>query len=192
MVVTSLACILLSFFEILYLLGKRCCEFFTSVHHSRNVNTHAMSSGNKLMEMNALKSADKRSPDTPAPSYSVAVSWDTENIRKTLWKRHGKGKPSLLILHETSLKDDFLFFSLRLNYSVVYSMCFDNVKFCTARSVIDVGPVETSLTVYISIGLAGNKSQCVWCSVPSSLQIKYMSHSLVWRVWFYTHVWFSV
>uniref|UniRef100_A0A3Q0T2J1 Gap junction protein n=1 Tax=Amphilophus citrinellus TaxID=61819 RepID=A0A3Q0T2J1_AMPCI len=74
MVVTSLACILLSFFEILYLLGKRCREFFTSVHHSRNINTHAMSSGSKLMEMNTLKSADKRTPDTPAPSYSVAVS----------------------------------------------------------------------------------------------------------------------
>uniref|UniRef100_A0A668UDG1 Gap junction protein n=1 Tax=Oreochromis aureus TaxID=47969 RepID=A0A668UDG1_OREAU len=65
MVVTSLTCILLSFFEILYLVGKRCHEFLSSAHHSRQVITHSMSSGSKLMEANALKSADKRTPDSP-------------------------------------------------------------------------------------------------------------------------------
>lgn len=98
MVVTSLACILLSFFEILYLVGKRCHEFLSSAHHSRQVITHSMSSGSKLMEANALKSAEQGT--TEKKPYYVFVSWDTENITQTLWKRHGKAKLSLAILQQ--------------------------------------------------------------------------------------------
>lgn len=44
--------------------------------------------------------------------------------------------------------------------------------------------------VYISLALAENKKQFVQSGVQLSLEIKYMSHSLVWRVRFYKHMWF--
>uniref|UniRef100_A0A665UGP0 Gap junction protein n=2 Tax=Echeneis naucrates TaxID=173247 RepID=A0A665UGP0_ECHNA len=74
MVVTSLACILLSVFEILYLVGKRCCECANGNNRSRQAMTDTMSSGSKLMSSNTLKLPDAKTPDIPAPSYSVAVS----------------------------------------------------------------------------------------------------------------------
>uniref|UniRef100_G3NVV5 Gap junction protein n=1 Tax=Gasterosteus aculeatus TaxID=69293 RepID=G3NVV5_GASAC len=74
MVVTSLACILLSIFEILYLVGKRCCECATAGRSSRHVDTSTLSSGATLMDSNTLKVAGKSPPGTPAPSYSAAVS----------------------------------------------------------------------------------------------------------------------
>ncbi|XP_075883642.1 gap junction protein beta 10 [Nelusetta ayraudi] len=70
MVVSSLVCIVLSIFEILYLVGKRCRECLSALHHSRHTMTNSMSSGNRLMEAKAM---GKGTPDTPAPSYSVAL-----------------------------------------------------------------------------------------------------------------------
>lgn len=74
MVVTSLICILLSIFEIFYLVGKRCHEYLSGEHHSNRVMANTLSSGSSLMESNALKPTGKITPETPAPSYSVAVS----------------------------------------------------------------------------------------------------------------------
>ncbi|XP_037341563.2 gap junction beta-4 protein-like [Pungitius pungitius] len=75
MVVTSLACILLSIFEIVYLVGKRCCECAMGTNPSaRHVNTSTLSSRATLMDSNPLKSPNKSPPRTPAPSYSAAVS----------------------------------------------------------------------------------------------------------------------
>uniref|UniRef100_A0A8C8FQ53 Gap junction protein n=1 Tax=Oncorhynchus tshawytscha TaxID=74940 RepID=A0A8C8FQ53_ONCTS len=81
MVVTSLACILLSFFEILYLVGKRCKECFTQIHQSRNSTIQSrqgvMASslvigGKNQMESNSLKLPSK---DASAPSYTqVSIS----------------------------------------------------------------------------------------------------------------------
>lgn len=74
MVVTSLVCIFLSIIEILYLVGKRCRECFVAVHHSRHAMTNGISSGSNLMEPNSLKKVAHTSPETPAPSYSSAIS----------------------------------------------------------------------------------------------------------------------
>ncbi|KAL3048979.1 hypothetical protein OYC64_008455 [Pagothenia borchgrevinki] len=68
MVVTSLACILLSIFEIVYLIGKRCRECCVSIHNSR----HTMK--RTLIESNGIKIPGKSSPETPAPSYSLVVT----------------------------------------------------------------------------------------------------------------------
>uniref|UniRef100_A0A3P8UID0 Gap junction protein n=2 Tax=Cynoglossus semilaevis TaxID=244447 RepID=A0A3P8UID0_CYNSE len=74
MVVTSLLCILLSIIEILYLIGKRCRECVTSMHHSRQTVTNTISSGSTLMVENNIKRPRDKTPETPAPSYSVVVS----------------------------------------------------------------------------------------------------------------------
>ncbi|XP_034015641.1 connexin 34.4 [Thalassophryne amazonica] len=75
MVVTSLACIVLSVFEILYLVGKRCHECLSTEHHSRQLMTNAMSAGSSnLVETNALKLVGKNVPQSPAPSYNVTIS----------------------------------------------------------------------------------------------------------------------
>lgn len=74
MVVTSLACIVLSLFEILYLICKRGCELFTGQqNHSWRDMNHTMSSGSTLMANN-FKVSKAATPDTPAPSYSLATS----------------------------------------------------------------------------------------------------------------------
>ncbi|XP_014012837.1 gap junction beta-4 protein [Salmo salar] len=85
MVVTSLACILLSFFEILYLVGKRCKEVFTRMHmNSRSstiqprqmaMATSLVVGGKNGMQSNSLKLPSIKLPskDTSAPSYSVVV-----------------------------------------------------------------------------------------------------------------------
>uniref|UniRef100_A0A8C9X5C9 Gap junction protein n=2 Tax=Sander lucioperca TaxID=283035 RepID=A0A8C9X5C9_SANLU len=74
MVVTSLACIVLSIFEIVYLVGKKCSECIISSHNSRHIMTNTMSSGSNLMESDTLKVPGKTTPETPAPSYSLAIS----------------------------------------------------------------------------------------------------------------------
>ncbi|XP_054894564.1 gap junction protein beta 10 [Poeciliopsis prolifica] len=73
MVVTSLACVLLSIFEVIYLVGKRLHELVNGDHHSNRV-TNTLSSRSSLMESNAMKHTGKKTPETPAPSYSAAVS----------------------------------------------------------------------------------------------------------------------
>uniref|UniRef100_A0A3Q3M0K7 Gap junction protein n=2 Tax=Mastacembelus armatus TaxID=205130 RepID=A0A3Q3M0K7_9TELE len=74
MVVTSLACILLSIFEILYLIGKRCCECVATVHHSHHIMTNTMSSGSNLVGTNTLKLVGKNTPESSLPSYNAAIS----------------------------------------------------------------------------------------------------------------------
>lgn len=74
MLVTSLVCILLSIFEILYLVGKRCCECIFTARHPKRVINGKMSSGSPLMESNALKAKSKNTHEMPAPSYSVTMS----------------------------------------------------------------------------------------------------------------------
>lgn len=69
MVVSSLVCILLSIFEILYLVAKRCRECIAAIHQSRHAATSSMSSGSRLMEAKVKNGT----PQTPAPSYAVAV-----------------------------------------------------------------------------------------------------------------------
>uniref|UniRef100_A0A3B5MCU0 Gap junction protein n=1 Tax=Xiphophorus couchianus TaxID=32473 RepID=A0A3B5MCU0_9TELE len=71
MVVTSLVCVLLSIFEVIYLVGKRLHECVTGDHHSNRM-TNTLSSGSSLMESNSMKHIGKKTPETPAPSYSVA------------------------------------------------------------------------------------------------------------------------
>uniref|UniRef100_A0A3Q2EFQ1 Gap junction protein n=2 Tax=Cyprinodon variegatus TaxID=28743 RepID=A0A3Q2EFQ1_CYPVA len=73
MVVTSLVCIVLSIIEIVYLVGKRCGEVIHGDHRSNRTITNTLS-GSSVVESNALKHAGKNTPETPAPSYSVAVS----------------------------------------------------------------------------------------------------------------------
>ncbi|XP_070973067.1 gap junction beta-4 protein-like [Oncorhynchus clarkii lewisi] len=85
MVVTSLACILLSFLEILYLVGKRCKEVFTRMHKnspSSTIQPRQMAMATSLvvggkngMQSNSLKLPSIKLPskDTSAPSYSVVV-----------------------------------------------------------------------------------------------------------------------
>lgn len=65
MVVTSLACILLSFFEVVYLIGKRCHECLSDQHDSGPM---------MRTEMKTLQMTGKSTPETPAPSYSLVVS----------------------------------------------------------------------------------------------------------------------
>uniref|UniRef100_A0A3B5KPU3 Gap junction protein n=2 Tax=Takifugu rubripes TaxID=31033 RepID=A0A3B5KPU3_TAKRU len=74
MVVTSLVCIFLSIIEILYLVGKRCRECLTAGHHTHHPMTNNISSGSHLMESSTLKRVPKCTPETPAPSYSSAIS----------------------------------------------------------------------------------------------------------------------
>lgn len=75
MVVTSLVCILLSLFEILYLVGKRCFECAHRVQGSRQINRAKsianMRGSNTLLESNTNKLARK---DQPAPAYSLIIS----------------------------------------------------------------------------------------------------------------------
>ncbi|XP_031684906.1 gap junction beta-4 protein-like [Oncorhynchus kisutch] len=86
MVVTSLACILLSFLEILYLVGKRCKEVFTRIMHKNSPSstiqprqmamaTSLVVGGKNGMQSNSLKLPSIKLPskDTSAPSYSVVV-----------------------------------------------------------------------------------------------------------------------
>ncbi|XP_028994308.1 gap junction protein beta 10 [Betta splendens] len=82
MMVTSLVCIVLSIFELLYLFGKRCCECFAAARKSRSVATGTACSGSTSMESNSLKMTNKHSPDTPAPSYSAVMARGTENRPK--------------------------------------------------------------------------------------------------------------
>ncbi|MEQ2224070.1 Gap junction beta-4 protein [Ilyodon furcidens] len=74
MVVTSLVCILLSIFEIIYLVGKRCFEFSSGDNRSNRIQTTTLSSGSNLVESNAQKFKGKSKPETPAPSYYIVVS----------------------------------------------------------------------------------------------------------------------
>ncbi|KAK0153900.1 Gap junction beta-5 protein [Merluccius polli] len=86
MVVTSLACILLSVFEIVYLVGKKCREGIVSLHNShqdkrehqamaRNISASLGSGKNgNLVEANTLRLVEKTAPATPAPAYSVAIA----------------------------------------------------------------------------------------------------------------------
>ncbi|XP_035598548.1 gap junction beta-4 protein-like [Oncorhynchus keta] len=86
MVVTSLACILLSFLEILYLVGKRCKEVFTRIMHKNSPSstiqprqmamaTSLVVGGKNGMQSNSLKLPSIKLPskDTSVPSYSVVV-----------------------------------------------------------------------------------------------------------------------
>ncbi|KAL0969245.1 hypothetical protein UPYG_G00224430 [Umbra pygmaea] len=82
MMVTSLACILLSFFEVLYLVGKRCKECISS-HRSRSSTPRrrqtAIGSGTTLVvngkyEMES-KSHKLPNKDILVPSYNVAMSY---------------------------------------------------------------------------------------------------------------------
>ncbi|XP_061751570.1 gap junction protein beta 10 [Nerophis ophidion] len=70
MVVTSIVCIFLSIMEIVYLVGKRCRELFVPSRGPRHI---VATGGGHLMGANAAKMADKNTPQTPAPAYSVAV-----------------------------------------------------------------------------------------------------------------------
>ncbi|XP_072546670.1 gap junction protein beta 10 [Salminus brasiliensis] len=72
MVVTSLVCILLSLFEILYLMGKRCCECLSRFKGSRQVaratSISSIKNANGLMESNTKRLAGK---GEPVPAYMV-------------------------------------------------------------------------------------------------------------------------
>lgn len=68
MVVTSLVCILLSIFEILYLICKRCHEF-ASIPQTPKITTTTLSSGSYLIESNTVKQADKNTYEKAVNSY---------------------------------------------------------------------------------------------------------------------------
>ncbi|XP_052001967.1 gap junction beta-4 protein-like [Xyrauchen texanus] len=75
MVVTSLVCILLSFCEIIYLVGKRCFECVHRLQGSRQISKARsisnMRSSNACLQSNAKNLASK---EQPAPAYSEVIS----------------------------------------------------------------------------------------------------------------------
>ncbi|XP_077587977.1 gap junction protein beta 10 [Stigmatopora nigra] len=66
MVVTSLACVLLSILEMFYLVGKRCREIFTRSHHPHEI---VPNSGSSLLVSNHLSKTKENLPQSPAPAY---------------------------------------------------------------------------------------------------------------------------
>ncbi|XP_035290847.1 gap junction beta-4 protein-like [Anguilla anguilla] len=75
MVVTSLVCILLTFFEIVYLVGKRCRECFSSLGHSRHlvpVHTSLVNGkdGLSVVETRSVKLSNHDNNRGKAPPYS--------------------------------------------------------------------------------------------------------------------------
>ncbi|XP_062379554.1 gap junction protein beta 10 [Sardina pilchardus] len=77
MVVTSLVCIVLSFVETVYLVGKRCVEVAKRMHKARHMQVTAsrmnMSSSAILLDSNNGRRTGKDT-GSPAPSYSVAIA----------------------------------------------------------------------------------------------------------------------
>lgn len=87
MVVTSMACILLSIFEIVYLVGKKCKEGLVQLHNThqahrghqelaKGMGPSSLGSGKNgnLVEANTLRLVEKTTPEMPAPAYSVAIA----------------------------------------------------------------------------------------------------------------------